>query len=265
MCYNSFFNGEKMNLTIHKKNELIRGNDIYSINAKRALNAIYWGLQKHKLYTEEYFKFSFTTLRKMMSLENDNRYIERMKEALQELQQPLSLNNFYHPLQKQTFDWYSIAFIDEVGFIKENNEWIATIKTNPTIKHLMQIEGNFTKLDLVQYINKFRTKYAIKLYEYLKSFDNYRYIDITQQHLIKLFILDKNSKYRYMSDLTILLERQIKELIKKSDLKELKLDNRKELKKEKKFRIYINPKVKKKNASKEELENVLNRIIHYDK
>ena len=249
---------KKPNITIHKKNELIRGGDTYSINAKRALNAIYWGLQKHKLYEDEYFTFTFITLRNMMSLQNDNRYIDRMKEALQELQQPLSLNNFYHPLQKQTFDWYSISFLDEVGFKKVNEEWVAIIKTNPTIKHLMQIKGNFTEIDLIQYMNKFRTKYAMKLYEYLKSFGNYRYLDIPQSHLMRLFGLDEDNKtYKYYGDLRRLLERQLKELIKKSDLKELKLDDSKQLKKDKVFRIYINPKAKKKTAPKEDIKKIL--------
>jgi len=249
------------NITIHKKNELIRGSDIYSINAKRALNAIYWGLQKYNLYETDYFKFSFTTLRNMMSLQNDNRYIDRMKEALQELQQPLSLNNFYHPIQKQKFDWYSISFLDEVGFKKENEEWVAIVKTNPTIKHLMQIKGNFTEIDLIQYVNKFRTKYAMKLYEYLKSFGNYKYLDIPQNHLMRLFGIDEKSKYRYMSDLSILLERQIKELIKKSDLKELKLNDSKQLKKDKIFRICINPKAKKKTAPKEDIKKILDGLL----
>ena len=248
-------------ITIHKKNELIRGSDIYSLHAKRALNAIYWGLQKHNLYEHEYFKFSFSTLRKMMSLETDNRYVERMKEALQELQQPLSLNNFYHPIQKQTFDWYSISFLDEVGFKKENNEWVASIKTNPSIKHLMQVEGNFTELELIEYLNKFKTKYAMKLYEYLKSFSSYKYLNITQNHMMKLFGVASDSKYRYMSDLTTLLQRQIKELVEKSDLKELKLSDDKQFKKDKIFHIQINPKASKKTANKEEAEKILNALM----
>ena len=252
---------QKSNITIHKKNEIIRGSDTYSLNAKRALNAIYWGLQKHKLYKDEYFSFSFSTLRNMMSLNSDNRYVDRMKEALQELQQPFSLNNFYHPLQKTKYTWYSLSFIDEVGFKKESNEWIAIIKTNSTIKHLMQIDGNFTKLDLIEYINKMRTKYSMKLYEYLKSFDSYKYLDITQSHLMRLFgIAEDNKTYRYYSDLRRLLERQIKEIVLKSDLQELKLDDDEELKKNKIFRIHINPKATKKTVDKKKAKELLNSL-----
>jgi len=43
--------------------------------------------------------------------------------------------------------------------------------------------GNFTKLELIDIVNKLRTKYAMKLYEYLQSFGGYKYIDITPLHI----------------------------------------------------------------------------------
>jgi len=47
-----------------------------------------------------------------------------------------------------------------------------------------------------------------------------------------------------MSDLSILIERQIKEIVTKSDLKEVKLMKSKSLSKDRVFRIIINPKSK---------------------
>ncbi len=250
----------KKKITIHKKNELLRGSDLYSLNAKRALNAIYYAIQKHNFYKEEFFCFTFVTLRKMMSLDSDNRYVERMKEALFELQQPLELNKFYHPLQKQKFEWYSISFLDEVGFRKENNEWVAIIKTNPTVKHLMQVDGNFTKIDLVKYLNKFKTKYAMKIYEYLKSF-NYQYLDITQKHMMKLLCIeDTHTTYKDFAQLKRLVGRQLVEIIAISDLKELKIDDSKELRKNKIFRIYINPKASKKTVDSNKAKAILDAL-----
>jgi len=46
--------------------------------------------------------------------------------------------------------------------------------------------GNFTKLELIDIVNKLRTKYAMKLYEYLQSLGGYKYIDITHKHMLKL-------------------------------------------------------------------------------
>ena len=63
---------KKTKIAIHKQNELVRGADSYSLNAKRALNAVYWALQKYQLYNKRYFDFSFLTLRKIMNLENND-------------------------------------------------------------------------------------------------------------------------------------------------------------------------------------------------
>jgi len=125
----------------------------------------------------------------------------------------------------------------------------------------MRAHVNFTQLDLVPYLNKFRTKYSMKLYEYLKSFGNYRYLDISQSHLMRLLGIDEDNKtYKYYSDTKRLLLRQIKELVSKSDLKELKLDDNKQLKKDRIFRVLINPKAKKKTATQEDMKNILDSL-----
>ncbi|NPA81694.1 MAG: replication initiation protein [Epsilonproteobacteria bacterium] len=252
-------------ITIHKKNELVRGTDSYSLMAKRALNTIYWAYQKHpQSWKHDMANISFSTLRSMMGLEKDGRYVETIKDALRELREPLELNNFKHPIDNTIYQWLSISFLDEAGFKKNaEGEWLVTVKISRLVAYMMQIEGNFTMLELVPYLNRFRTKYAMKIYEYLQSFKGYKYIDITQKHMMKLLSLDQNSKYRYMSDLSILVERQLKEISKKSDLTEVKLIKTKALAKEKKFRIQINPKSKKEadmNEAKAALDNLIKRF-----
>ena len=250
----------RQKITIHKKNEIVRGTDDYSLMAKRALNTIYWALQKHDLYTHEYIAIRFSTMREMMNLQKDNRYVEIIKDGLDELLRPMELNNFYHPIHKEHFQWFSCGTLDEAGYKKKDNEWVVHIRVNPLLKHLMQLEGNFTPLELLPYLHKFRTKYATKLYEYLQSFNGYRYLDISQNHLMQLLGLDENSKYKYYSQLKELLERQLNEIVKKSDLTEVKLMNSKLLTKEKKFRIQINPKSKK-DADKLEAQTAINSLI----
>lgn len=254
----------KKKITIHKKNEFIRGTDDYSLNAKRAMNTIYWAYQKHNLYKYEKVPISFATLRKMMNLESNNDYVEDIKEALRELKTPIELNNFYHPIAETEYQWYMTSFINDAGFKKDNDgNWVAHIEVGNLIKYIMQLEGNFTMLELVPYLNKFRTKYAMKLYEYLKSFGAYRYLDITQNHMMKLLALDENSKYKYHSQLLQLIERQLKEISKKSDLAEVKMMKLKTLSKDKIFRIIINPKSKKdveKTEAKTAIENLIKRF-----
>jgi hypothetical protein len=250
----------KQKVTIHKKNEIVRGTDDYTLMAKRALNTIYWAIQKHNLYSHEYIAIRFSTMREVMNLQKDNRYVEIIKDGLNELLKPMELNNFYHPVHKERFQWFSCSVLDEAGFKKSNNEWVVHIRVNPLFKHLIQVEGNFTPLELLPYLHKFRTKYATKLYEYLISFKGYRYLNISQQHLMQLLALKEDSKYKYMSDLTILLERQINEISKKSDLTEIKLMKSKLLTKDKNFRIRINPKSKK-DADKLEAYTALEGLI----
>ena len=231
---------------------MTRGGDNLSIYGKRLINAIYYLIQnnvnKGKTKTIEdmvYLPLEFPYLRKMLNLQKTESYIKQIQDAFDELQKPIELNNFKSPMDGQLYNWYSISFISEASWKIDNNKKIAYIALSPLIKWLMihTNNGNFTKLELIPTVNKLRTKYSMKLYEYLKSFNNYRYLDIPQSHLLRLFGIDKNNKtYKNYSDLIRLLERQINELRNKSDLKDLKLDNSKQLKSKKIFRIIINPK-----------------------
>jgi len=250
-------------ITIHKKNEITRGTDDYSVMAKRALNCIYWVMQNNDMYKHSHIKVRFATLREVMNLQSDQRYVETIKKALVELQQPMELNNFTHPKTKEFWGWYSCSVLDEAGVKKEDDEWMVTIKVGSIMKYVMQVKGGFTPLDLIVHANKFRTRYAMKLYEYLRSFAAFKYIDITHSHMIKLLALDEKSKYKYYSQLFVLIERQIKDIVEKSDLKELKLMKSKVLSKEKIFKIIINPKSKKmpnKTEAKVALENLIKRF-----
>lgn len=251
----------KKKITIHKKHEIVRGTDDYSVMGKRALNTVYWAMQKYGMYKHEYMLIRFSTMRKMMNLESDQRYVETIKDALLELMKPMEMNNFHHPIHDELFQWYSTSVLDEAGFKKnEKDEWVVHVKVSTLVRYIMQLKGGFTPLELIPYANQFRTKYAMKIYEYLKSFGAYAYLDITQKHMMKLLSLDEKSKYRYMSDLTTLIERQLNEITKKSDLSEVKLLKSKALSKDKIFRIQINPKSKK-QADKTEAKTALDSLI----
>jgi len=251
----------KKKISIHKKNTLTRGTDDYTVMGKRALNTIYWAMQKHARYKDDSMGIRFSTMREKMNLESDQRYVETIKEALRELRKPLELNNFTHPIDGKHYQWFSCSVLDEAGFRKnEKGEWIVHAKVSTLLKYTMQIEGGFTPLELIPYANSFRTKYAMKLYEYLRSFGAMSYIDITQKHMMKLLALDEKSKYKYYSQLEVLIERQIKEIAKKSDLPDVKLLKSKALSRDKIFRVQINPKSKK-EADKTEAKTALDNLI----
>jgi len=72
------------------------------------------------------------------------------------------LKNFADfPLQKQLYTWLPIHFLQyPTGEYKDNSGIIKfKIALNPLILHLMKIKRNFTKLDLIPYTIKFRSKY----------------------------------------------------------------------------------------------------------
>lgn len=250
--------------TIHKRNEFVRGTDVFSLKAKRAMNAIYWVYQRHNLFKYDQINIRFSTMREIMNLAKNNDYVDEIKNALIELKKPIELNHFYHPIDEKEYQWYMTSFINSAGFSKdESGEWVVTIEIANLTKYIMQKPGNFTRLDLIPYLNKFRTKYAMKLYEYLKSFSGYSYLDITQKHMIKLLGIDEKSSYKNYSDLKRLVVRQLAEIAENSDLKHTKLIKNKLLAKEKKFRIIVDPKSKKKvkeAEAKAELENLVKRF-----
>ena len=257
------------NITLHKSNEMIRGMDKLSVHGKRLLNAIYYLIQNNvnsgnvgAIERTTYIPLEFPYLRKMMGLTKTESYIKEIENAFMELQEPMQLNNFKNPRDKKVYNWYSVSIISEASWSLDNGKKTAYIALSPLVQWLMinTNDGNFTKLNLIPTINKLRTKYAMNLYEYLKSFTGYKYIDVSQKHLMRLLALDENSKYRYMSDLTILITRQIKEIVKKSDLTELKLHDDKSLKKDKIFRFLINPKASKKTVDESKAKAILKAL-----
>ena len=256
----------KKKITIHKANELVRGGDRYSVFAKRLLNTLYLTIQKSNAFNADYMIISFAYIRNFMNLEKEQNYVGIMKQSFEELQQPLQLNNFKDPRTGEEWNWFCCSFIDEVGFTKsENGQWVAKVKVNSLIKYLMARQKNFTKLELIPYMNRMRTKYSMKLYEYLMSFKNYYYIEITQKHLMRLFgIAEDDKTYKNYSDLKRLLMRQLNEIAKKTDLKEVELQDNTALSKQKIFRVKIHKKKTKEmqeKPGKELIQEMLEKMV----
>ena len=260
---------KKKEVTIHKRNEVIRGTDMYSLNAKRCLNAIYYIYQKNRDMILEYeeqggtfINLSFVMLRDLMNLQKDNNYVEIIKDAIKELQTTLiELNNWTNPVTGKKYSWYSTKFLNDAN-VDHADRITVSVEISTLFKQLMREQVNFTKLNLLVHANKMRTKYSMKLYEYLMSFKNYYYIEINQKYLMRLLGIEEDNKtYKNYANLKQLLIRQLKEIVKKTDLKDVKLQESKEMSKQKIFKIIINNKktkeISKEKPSKELLENIL--------
>jgi len=90
-----------------------------------------------------------------------------------------------------------------------------------------------------------------------------KYSDFSLNSVSKglLGIEEDNKTYKNYANLKQLLIRQLKEIVKKTDLKDVKLQESKEMSKQKIFKIIINNKktkeISKEKPSKELLENIL--------
>ncbi len=264
----------KKSITIHKANELTRGGDFLSIHAKRCLNAIYYLIQTNVnngktevIEKLDYIPIEFPYLRKMLGLEKVESYIKEIEDALTELQKAtLELNNFRNPKDNEVYQWYSMSFLADASWKldEKSGKKFAYIALPPLMKHLMihSNDGNFTALDLIPTINKLRTKYAVKLYEFFKSFERFRYIDLPQDYLLRILGLQDVKTYNSYYELRRLLERQVKELNKKTELEHLKLvEPTKELKKEKIYRFIINPKNKRVLTDRKKIEEMTKSLF----
>jgi len=250
--------------TINKANEIIRGVDDYSLFGKRCLNAIYYIYQfnynrNKDIEQMEYLDIEFSYFRKTMNLEKVESYITIIQNALKELEKTIELNHFKNPVDKKEYVWYTDRLINRAGWYYNNNKKIARIELSRLAKYLMQKQTNFTKIELIEQVNKLRTKYGMKLYEYLSSFREYKYLNISQKHLMRLLGFNMEHKtYKHYAKLKTLIERQLKEIANKTDLTEVKLISNKELSKLKQYKILINPKAKKREAK--ETQKILEEI-----
>lgn len=234
----------EQDLTILKRNEIIRGHsDMFDLNAMRALNAVYWGIQKGAAHDVKGMVFEFSSLRKLMNLENDESYPKTIEKALKDLTKTIWLRNYCH-IDGIEYKVYSMRFVDSVKITKaETNKVEVTF--NPEMNKLLKEHENFTKLEFLKYSNSFRSKYTVALYEYLKSFESYKYIDMSMESLNTLL----GCKTSYFSDLTKIIDRSLNDIKTKSDLDHIKKRN---FKKDKYIRFYLNP-----NGNKNSVKRLL--------
>lgn len=220
-------------MTILKRNEIIRGHSSnLDLNGMRILNAVYWGIQREKLHDVKTGVYTFSSLRKLMNLEDNERYYQIIEKALVDLTKTIELKNYCHT-DGVEYKLYTIRFVDAVRIKKEDINTVE-IDFNKDMNMLLKKHENFTKLEFLKYSNSFRSKYTVSLYEYLKSFESYKYIDMSMDSINQLL----GSHAKYFSDLNKVVDRCFKDIQTKSDLSHIK---KRSFKKEKFIRFYLNP------------------------
>ncbi len=230
---------------IYKKNELIRGNLMgLSLHANKAMNGLYYHITKNGLEGQKSFTVPYSRLRKMMHLEKITSYVEIIDNALLELATTrLELRNYKSIADGREFYRFYLAFLSDFKVEKKHNagknidQWIVEVRIYYEMRAMIQrakTEGNWTQIEWFKYSNKFRSKFSLGLYEYLKSFKNdNNYIKIELIELNQIFGLIKangNSQIKNRKEITkpkqlwevlIIINRCVKEIVAKSDLKDL--------------------------------------------
>lgn len=215
-------------ISIHKRNEVIRGGNTYSLSAQKLGNAIYHHVQLNRVYKDQRFQIPVATLREIMGLEKSNSYHSTIKNAVQELAAPITLYNIDKltgmSKKGQNTLWQQAQFLIEPKMIKKGKEMYIDAQMSPTIRVLIASsnEGNFTQLVLNTHLNQVKSKHSYVLYEYLQSFNNFKVlggkVELSQERLDKMFNMEHNKKYIYFSSFKQLLERCVKDLNENTDM-----------------------------------------------
>jgi len=226
---------EKM---IHKANEVIHNMPNLSLESMRLLNELYYQVQIRKdkknqdslkYDSLDFYRLQFTQtqLKKWMGIEKYNNYSKMIKKSLTELKETIELKNVRVNEEREK-EYVVVNFINEYSKeyedINNKHQKMYEIEINHTM-HQIIINSNFgyfTKLNL-EYQSKFKTKNAIRLYEYCKSFQKQSYTPPMSLDLLnKLFI----SNYKYMSEALKVLHRNLKIVNTISDIEISILENK---------------------------------------
>ncbi len=215
-------------ISINKRNEIIRGGNTYSLMAQKVGNAIYHHIQLNRVFKNDRFQLPINSVRETVGLKNSNNYMASIKKSLLELSEPIELYNMDRitgmAKKGQETLWQVAQFLIEPKIVKIGKEQYIDAQMSPTMRLLIASsnEGNFTQLVLNTHLNKVTSKHSYILYEYLKSFQNFNIVgnkvEFSQERLDKMFNLEHKKKYMYFSSFNALLGRAVEDLNKNTDM-----------------------------------------------
>ncbi len=259
-------------ISIHKRNELVRGANPYSLHAQRLGNAIYHHIQSSNHFESIPFKIEVQNVVEIMNLQKNNSYIDVIKKSLLELTNPIEIYNprvleLFNKDKNQRILWKAVQFISDAELVKKGKTTYITGQLTNSMRILLahSNEGNFTPLVLNTYLAKLQSKHSYVLYEYIESYknDNNRKskIGLGFERLDKMFNLKGSAKYKYFSKFLPLLERSIEDINKNTNMYlKLAVD-----KKQKQYIIYRIFEFKRKEPSKTiYIEDKINKETMYN-
>ncbi|MDF1876030.1 replication initiation protein [Sulfurimonas sp. SAG-AH-194-I05] len=224
--------------TLHKDNRTIRIRQKSKLGkeAKILNNFLYQEAQlkiefdktteiglKYKDLTQYDTKLTILKIREILGLEDTGRYIELIKTAISQLQQPIEIYDIVND-KGNLWKWQSFPFLIYAGEEQERltGEITYTLGiSNKMYKIMKDTNGgkNFTQLNLD--IHKKLTSNSISLYEWLKSYQNMGK-GKTKGYCPPLNLEKLNdmffANYKYLSKVRVVLINSIKQINDKTDL-----------------------------------------------
>ena len=271
--------------TLYKQNELIRNEyefnaefdlvsnrkNLLSIESLKLYNFLYMVFQfnrdKYNLLEDSKLIITQTDLKKELGINNNN-YTKMIETAINELLTTIAvIKNFYDKDGNLVHSYKTqlLKSVKDFTSVEDNKTKCFEFQIdNDLLNFMIKRKGTYTELDLKHYKN-FKSANTIRIYEYIKSYQNARKIpSLDIKGLNKLLM----TKYKYLSDIEKIIDRSIESINEETDIIVTKTKDKK--KKDvtffitKKNKISIEDKDKQKYAiqkSKEEKE-LINKLLN---
>lgn len=229
---NTFYSKEELKMINDENHEIIKDNQLIQKSSfdfteleLKSLNYTLSKLRPDRTYTEnDWIEYPLKDLTKMLNLKNGTASIELIKDSLHNLRTKGKWVKIES--EKKEID---LSFFQNCEIENIDNKNIVRIRLmKPILEYLQNLKKYFTPQYLV-YTMRLKGKYAIRLYELCKSYQNnyIKELDINGFN----FYIEKIKKlwclpdiYR-TNDIKRILEKSIKEINKKTDIQISIYDN----------------------------------------
>lgn len=208
---------ERAKLVTVQKNELVR-NAFYrqlSVQDLKLMKLIISKINSRNTLFDEFYTISYEDLDHIMK-PSRNRY-EIVTESLKKL------SAFFVDIETKDEDGNNGVNINTYGLIQ--NKWVYKKHSRNIVVYihddlqqlLLDIKNEFTRYE-VKYLKEFTSKYDIKLYEYLKSFEGMEFVVITIDKVREILELKPEQYPKYANMKQTFLKKSFDNINKNTDL-----------------------------------------------
>ena len=202
-----------------KKNNAVTDakNGLLSLGAMKLLDVL---LKTYDERRSPHLQVEIAAIREALSLEKNNNYVAVIKRYMLELKVPFELRNFKDSAGREV-DSAIASFIGDIKFYKDTRHMVDIYISEAFLEFMIDKAG-YTVIDL-SLIKNFKTKFGYKIYEmYLRYYNTPHKKGMGIGVILKTLdeLNDKfGTEYRYVSKMSVAIERGIKEIEKITGVK----------------------------------------------